>query len=46
MIRNLDQAGQAQISTVLLPSMTGPSPKSYCSHNPSLGVSNLSHDVA
>src|SRR5664279_1651754 len=33
-IRNLDHASHAQNSTVLAPSMTGPSPKSYCSHRP------------
>ena len=33
-IRNRDHANQAQNSTVLAPSMTGPSPKSYCNHNP------------
>ncbi|MBC7559967.1 MAG: hypothetical protein H7270_11575 [Dermatophilaceae bacterium] len=29
-IRNLDHANHATNSTVLRPSMTGPSPKSYC----------------
>ena len=33
-IRNRDHANQAQNSTVLRPSMTGPSPKSYCNHSP------------
>ena len=33
-IRNRDHASHAQNSTVLRPSMTGPSPKSYCNHNP------------
>ena len=32
--RKRDQASHAQNSTVLTPSMTGPSPKSYCSHIP------------
>jgi hypothetical protein len=32
--RNRDQASHAQNSTVFTPSMTGPSPKSYCSHIP------------
>ena len=30
----LDQASHAQNSTVFTPSITGPSPKSYCNHNP------------
>src|SRR6478736_10213985 len=33
-IRYLDHASHAQNSTVFRPSMTGPSPKSYCNHNP------------
>jgi len=32
--RNRDQASHEQNSTVLRPSITGPSPKSYCSHIP------------
>src|SRR5260370_8784487 len=32
--RNRDQASHAQNRIVFTPSMTGPSPKSYCSHIP------------
>ena len=32
--RNRDHANHAQNNVVLTPSMTGPSPKSYCSHIP------------
>ena len=32
--RNLDQASHAQNNTVFTPSITGPSPKSYCNHKP------------
>ncbi len=32
--RNRDHASHAQNSTVFTPSMTGPSPKSYCNHIP------------
>ena len=32
--RNRDHASHAQNSTVLTPSITGPSPKSYCNHIP------------
>ena len=33
-MRNRHQASQATRSTILRPPTTGPSPKSYCSHNP------------
>jgi len=33
-MRKRDHASHAQNSTVFTPSTTGPSPKSYCNHNP------------
>ncbi|MFV0460541.1 MAG: hypothetical protein ACK5MT_17435 [Actinomycetales bacterium] len=36
--RNLDHATHAQIKIVATPPTTGPSPKSYCTHNPGSGT--------